>query len=82
MKHLHDTTIDKEYRCEIDCTGQNLIGYSIQCNYERGYVDIRMPTYIKDAIKRLLCKVCMIPQYSPHEHVGVRWKNRELPIPK
>ena len=37
-----------------------------------------MPDYVKGALKRLLYKMCITPQYSPHEHSGVNWtKNRD-----
>ena len=36
-----------------------------------GFVDISMPNYVKSALKRLLYKVCITPQYSPREHPGV-----------
>ena len=75
MQHLHDT-IAKEYTCKIDWSGENFIGYKIKWDYERGFVDISIPDYIKNALKRLNYKVFVSPQYSPHEHVGVNWTNK------
>ena len=72
---LHDT-IAKEYTCKIDWTGENFLGYKINWNYDRGYVDISIPDYIKNALERLGYNVSTWPQYSPHEHIGVNWTNK------
>ena len=46
VQHLHDT-IAEQYTFKIDWSGNNFIGYKIDWNYEKGYVDISMPEYIK-----------------------------------
>ena len=33
-----------------------------------------MPDYIRNALKKLLYKQKVYPQYSPHEHTAVNWK--------
>ena len=75
VQHLHDT-IAKEYTCKIDWSGENFLGYKIKWDYEKGFVDISIPDYIKNALKRLGYKVSIYPQYSPHEHAGVNWTNK------
>ena len=75
VQHLHDT-IAKEYTCKIDWTGKNFLGYTLNWNYDKGYVDISIPDYIRNALKRLGYNVSVTPQYSPHEHIGVNWTNK------
>ena len=45
VKHLHDT-LAKEYNCKIDWSGENFIGYKVNWDYERGFIDISIPDYI------------------------------------
>ena len=45
-QHLHHT-IEKEYTCKIDWKGENFLGYKINWNYDRVYVDISILDYIK-----------------------------------
>ena len=45
VQHLHDS-IAMEYTCKIDWTGEHFIGYKINWNYDKGYVDINIPDYI------------------------------------
>ena len=75
VQHLHDT-IATEYTCKIDWKGENFLGYTIKWNYQKGYVDISMPDYIRNALKKLLYKTKVYPQYSPHEHTAVNWTNK------
>ena len=75
VQHLHDT-IAKEYTCKIDWTGENFLGYKLNWNYDKGYVDISIPDYIKTALKRLGHNASINPQYSPHEHIGINWTNK------
>ena len=53
IQHLHDT-LTKEYIYKVDWKGENFLGYTIDCNYEKGYVNISMPDYIRNALKKLL----------------------------
>ena len=76
VQYLHDT-LAKEYTCKIDRIGENFIDYTINWNYDRGFVNISMPNYIKSALKRLLYKVCITPQYSHHEYLRVNWTKKE-----
>ena len=75
VQHLHDT-IATEYTCKIDWKGENFLGYTIKWDYEKGHVDISMPDYIRNALKKLLYKTKVYPQYSPHEHTAVNWTNK------
>ena len=75
VQHVYDT-LAKEYTYKIDWTSEHFIDYMINWNYDRGFVDISMPDYVKSTLKILLYKVCITPQYSPHEHVGINWTNK------
>ena len=55
---------------------KKFLGYKINWIYDRGYVDISIPDYIKNALKRLSYKVSITPQYSPRKHIEVNWINK------
>ena len=65
-QHLLDT-LRKFYRVTVDDTGTNYLGYTIEWNYEQGYVDISMPLYIPRALKRFNHPHPKRPQYAPHK---------------
>ena len=52
------------------------MGYTIDWNYEKGYVDISMHEHVTNALKRILYKPLIFPQYSPHEHASVNCTNK------
>ena len=65
-KHLL-TTLKKHYKVSIDHEGHNYCGLTINWNYKDGYVDIGMPGYIDDLLKKLGYKRRKL-QYAPHEY--------------
>ena len=63
----------KHYKYTTDWDGQNYCGFHIQWNYKEGYVDISMPNYIQESLKRLGHQPTITPQYSPHHHVPIQY---------
>ena len=55
---------------------EKILGYTVDWNYDRDYVDISMPEYIPNVLKRILYKAKASPQYSPREHAAVNWTNK------
>ena len=62
------TSIQKYYQCHIDWSGQHYIGFTIDWNYTKGFVDISLSNYIKHLLKRFGYMSSNKPQYSPHSH--------------
>ena len=60
IQHLHDT-IATEYTCKIDWKRENFLGYTIDWNNKKGYVDISMTDYIRNALKKLLYTTKVYP---------------------
>ena len=42
-------------------------------HYDQGYVDVSMPDYVTDALKRLNHVPQVTPQYSPHAHIPIQY---------
>ena len=47
MFRAYMTKLQTQYTCKIDWPGNNFIGYKIDWNYERGYVNKSMHDYTK-----------------------------------
>ena len=54
------------YELTIDWTGSSYLGFKIDWNYQAGYVDISMPTYVPKALLTLSHTPPTKPQHSPH----------------
>ena len=71
--HLINALRDKEkFTITVDESGKQFCGLTLDWNYDRGYVDISMPDYVRKTLKRLHPNP-KTPQYSPHEHVPIRY---------
>ena len=75
LQHLH-STISKKYTCKIDHTGKNFLGFTLDWNYEKGYVDLSMPDYVKNALAKLQYQPKTYPQYSPHKYISTNWTHK------
>ena len=71
-KHLLQT-LGKDYQYTVDWSGRNFCGLTFDWNYKEGYVDVSMPGYISDALKKLQHDKKPKPQYSPHEHFPINY---------
>ena len=72
VQHLLDC-ISPHYKYTTDWDGKNYFGLTLDWAYEDGYVDISMPGYVPSALQRLNHKPMVSPQYSPHEHVPIKY---------
>ena len=53
--------------------GKNYCGLNFDWHYDDGYIDVSMPEYIPDSLKRLKHVPKTYPQNSPHKHVPIRY---------
>ena len=57
------------YKISVDYEGMHYCGFTIEWNYEKGYVDISIPNYIPALLKKLQHPKPAKPQYAPHPWV-------------
>ena len=50
LHHLKQT-VEKGYTCKLDLTGRNFLGFTLNWNYEKAFVDISMPNNIDHALQ-------------------------------
>ena len=67
------SSLGNHYTYTVDWTGQNFCGFQIDWHYEKLYVDISMPNYIKDVLARFVHPHPAKSQYSPHAHVPIQY---------
>ena len=53
-----------------------IFGFTLDWNYDKGFVDISMPNYVKDALVKLQYKTRKHPQYSPHDFHAINWTRK------
>ena len=66
------STIQPKYKVTTDWTGANFLGFSLDWQYDKGFVDLSMPTYIPKLLKKLQ-HTPNLPQYSPHEYIPIKY---------
>ena len=76
VQHLVNA-IEKQYTCKVDWSGKNFLGLHLNWNYDKNYVDISMPEYVSNALKRLQHTIKVHPQYSPHQHDSIRYSAQQ-----
>ena len=64
-EHLLNALCD-HYKISVDWEGRNYCGLTIDWHYDKGYVDINMPGYVKKALHRFQHPAPKKPQYAPH----------------
>ena len=67
------TSLREHYKCTTDWEGKNYCGLTFNWQYDKGYVDVSMPKYVPDSLTRLGHIPKTSPQYSPHEHVPIKY---------
>ena len=75
LHHLK-TMVEKEYTATVDWKGTNYLGYTLDWQYAKGYVDLSMPGYIERLLEKLQYVVNKYPQYSPHFCHQSNWTKR------
>ena len=65
MHHLINA-IRKYFKCSINWEGQNYIGFTLDWNYTKKYVDISMSGYIRTPFQKFQHKPPARPKDDPH----------------
>ena len=76
LYHLKNI-IEKEYTAKVDWKDINFLGYTLDCHYDKGYVDLSMLKYIKYVLAKLKYIIHQYLQYSPHKYHHVNWAQKE-----
>ena len=61
-----------KYTVTVGREGKHYCGYTFHWHYDKGYVDMSMPDYVKQALHKLNHKSTK-HQYSPHAHTPIRY---------
>ena len=75
VEHLI-TSLQPKYVVKADWTGNNFLGYSLDWQYDKGYVNLTMPKYIPNLLNKLQHIKPSIPQYSPHEFIPTKFSKK------
>ena len=67
------SALQELYGVTVDWEGKNFCGLTFNWNYDKRYVDISMPQYVQDALKRLQHHPKVSPQYSPYHFTPVTY---------
>lgn len=62
--------------CKVDYTGRHFLGFTLDWNYQMGYVDLSMSDYIQHALEKLQYISEVFPQYSPHPFSKLKWNQK------
>ena len=73
--HLIDS-LWAHYKCTTDWKGQHYCGLTFKWHYNKGYADESMPKYVPDSFTQLEHIPKTSPQYSPHEHVPIKYERQ------
>jgi len=76
--HLIQALQDK-YIITMDKSGKHFVGLDLKWNYSQGWVDISMPNFVRNTLKKLKYVQHKKPQYAPHIwNVPIYGKNRQF----
>ena len=64
--------LKQHYAITTDTKGEHFCGLTIDWNYQKGYVDISMPNYVRDLLKKLQHTPSK-KQYSPHPYIPFKF---------
>jgi hypothetical protein len=67
VDHLKKS-LEQVFKLYIDYSGESYCGLKLRWNYEQGYVDLFMPDFVLNTLRKLL-HITSKPQHAPH-----RWK--------
>ena len=66
-------SLNKKYTYTMDWQGQHLYGLRLTWEYEKKFVDVSMPNYIRNILLRFNHQQPKSPQHSPHEHIPIKY---------
>ena len=70
--HLIDA-LKEAYSITIDWSGTKFCGLRLEWNYERKFVDVSMPSYISNLVKKMQHSPPRKPQHAPHKWIAKRY---------
>jgi hypothetical protein len=70
-------TIKAHYDLTIDWTGKLCCGLALDGHYDEGYIDISMPGYVTQALKKFNHPAPLCPQYTPHQWIEPAYGSRK-----
>ena len=70
------SSLRTNYEYTIKWTGNTFWGLTMNWKYDKGYVDISMPKYIPHILGRFKHKKAEKLQYSPHQHVLIKFSSK------
>lgn len=65
--------LNEKYKGTQDWEGKHLCGYTFNWNYQKGYVDVSMPGYVKAALRKLKYIMKKFPEYSPFDFTPIHY---------
>ena len=68
--------LKKYYEITVDTEGSNFCGLTLNWDYKNGFVDISMPGYIAQKLKKYQHPTPPRPQYAPHKWVKPAYGQR------
>ena len=74
-EHLLNT-LGKSYEYTVDWDGANFCGLTLNWNYEKGYVDVSMSEYVRNALQRLRHTPKVSSKYSPHPYTPIVYRKK------
>jgi len=79
-EHLIDA-LHANYECTIDWDGNTYCGMNLDWNYQRGYVDVSMKTYVHRALEKYKHIPPLRPQHAPHAWLEPTYGRRGPQLP-
>ena len=75
--------IKKSYHMSVDWKGELYCGITLEWNYEKGYVDISMPGYVKKQLTKYGHPTPKRPQHCPYSPAPMKYGKaaQEMPAP-
>ena len=80
LQHLIDA-LQSTFLLSIDLEGKKYCGLKFNWNYNAGYVDISMPTFVKNALEKLQHPSPTKQQHSPHRHIPPQYGQQQKFVP-
>ena len=66
LQHLF-TSLREKYTISVDISGKKFCGFTLNWDYKNNFVDISMPSYIKNLLKQLNIKTTQT-EHAPHKY--------------
>jgi len=79
LQHLLQALKDR-YTITVDTEGTQYCGMTLEWHYDKGFVDVSMPGYVKEALHQLQHRVPSKPVHAPHQWKVIQYgRNQQQP---